>query len=450
MEHYLNDLAVWAASREPVMVAQPKDVEEVQRIVRWANERGEPLIPVSSGIHFYGATIPDNGGLIVDLSKMKSIEVNQQSRCINIEPGVRWGPLQMEANKYGLRVLNPLLPHAESSALTSILEREPPLVWKSEYGERIIALEVVLPNGDIFRTGSWAVKQSAFELGHVVPYGPGLNWHWLFQGAQGTLGIITRMRIRAYPIPSLQRLLFITSSNLEEIIEATYTLGKMMVGYECFILNNLYLASILVASNENLGKIREKLPAWVLLICLSATRWFPKEKISYEEEAIAERGIEAKLTLPELPEANKVLLPLLLRIWEKEPYWRFRWKGRNQPFPFITSLSMLQKHLDTLHEISLMRNYPFEDIGIYVQPLEYGRAAYCELGFHYDPDGDKEKSIVKELIFDACTRLAKEGAFFNRPYGPMANLIDASYKKLLRQVKSIFDPNNIMNPGKVV
>lgn len=450
MEQHFSDMAIWTIPRRPTNVVWPRTVEEVQKIVKLANERGEPLIPVSSGIHFYGATMPDHGGIMVDLSKMNNVEVDHQSKCVNIEPGVRWGRLQIEANKQGLRVLNPLLPHAEGSALTSILEREPPLVWRSEYGERITSLEIVLPNGELFRTGSWGVVQSAFKLGHVVPYGPGLNWHWLFQGAQGTLGIVTKMRIRAFPMPSLRKLLFITSSNLNELAEALYILGKMMIGYECFILNDVYLSSILADSVENVGKLKEKLPTWTLLICLSGMSWFPEERISYEEEAIAEKGIEATLTLSELPEANKALLPLLLSSWEKEPYWKFRWKCRNQPILFITSLSKLQKHFNTVSEISLMHNYSIEDVGIYVQPLEHGRAAYCEFGFHYDPSSDKEKNIVKELIFDACTWLAKEGAFFSRPYGPMANLIDTSYNHLLRQVKSIFDPNNIMNPGKLV
>jgi hypothetical protein len=436
--------------RRPTNVLRPRNVEEVQKIVKLANEHREPLIPISSGVHFFGATMPDHGGIIVDLSKMDNIEVDRQNKCVNIEPGVRWGRLQMETNKQGLRVLNPLLPHAEGSALTSILEREPPLVWRSEYGERITSLEIVLPNGELFRTGSWGVVRSAFKLGHVVPYGPGLNWHWLFQGAQGTLGIVTKMRIRAFPMPSLRKLLFITSSNLDELAEALYILGRMMVGYECFILNNLYLSSIVADSVENLKKLKEKLPTWTLLICLCGMRWFPGERIAYEEEAMREKGIEAKSTLPELPEANTVLLPLLLGFWEKEPYWKFRWKGRNQPVPFITSLGKLQKHFDTISEISLMHNYSIENVGFYVQPLEHGRAAYCEFGFCYDPSRDKEKEMVKELIFDACAWLAKEGAFFNRPYGPMADLVDASYKHLLRQVKSIFDPNNIMNPGKLV
>ncbi|MCS7114459.1 MAG: FAD-binding oxidoreductase [Nitrososphaerota archaeon] len=452
LKKYSCDFCIWAEPSKPTCVVWARNTEGVQRVVKIANKYNEPIIPVSSGIHFYGATIPDSGGIIVDLSKLNKFVVDRRNKCVAIEPGVRWGPLQEELKKYGLRVPNPLLPHPESSVLTSILEREPPLIWKFEYKEQICSLEIVLPNGELFRTGSASVTKPSFiKVDKVVPYGPGLNWHWLFQGAQGTLGIVTWMNIRAEILPSLQKVLFVPSSDIEDIVEIIYKIGMLMVGYECFILNDLNLALILEDSLKDLQSFRKQLPRWVLILNLGAMRRFPEEKIMYEEEALRDLGVDFAPTLCGSLDWASRLSELLSKPWETEPYWKFRYKGGCQSIFFISSLSSVKKYLYLLFDLAAYYGYSVENIGVYVQPLEYGRAAYCDFSFHYDPD-DPEKVKLKQLISNACMLLAKNGAFFNRPYGPMAEAaygMNASYSYLLRKVKDIFDVQGIMNPGKL-
>jgi hypothetical protein len=351
-----------------------------------------------------------------------------------------------------LRALNPLLPHPESSVLTSVLEREPPLVWKFEYKEQICSLEIVLPNGELFRTGSASVTKPSFiKIDKVVPYGPGLNWHWLFQGAQGTLGIVTWMNMRAEILPSLEKILFISSSNIEDIIDITYRIGRLMIGYECFILDDLNLSLVLSDSFEDPQKFRKLLPRWTLILNLGAMRRFPEEKIRYEEEALRDLGTDAAPTLCGSLDWTSKLSKLLKTPWETEPYWKFRYKGGCQSIFFISSLSSIKKHYGLLSDLAVSYGYSTGDIGVYIQPLEYGRAAYCDFSFHYRQN-DSTKVRVKQLISDACMLLARNGAFFNRPYGPMAEAaygMNASYSYLLKKIKEGFDPQGIMNPGKL-
>lgn len=452
LDRYSYDFCIWTEPCKPTGVVWPRNVEDVQRIVKITNKYNEPAIPVSSNVHFYGATIPDNGGIIVDLSKMNKVDVDRRNRCVSIEPGVRWGSLQAELKKHGLRALNPLFPHPEASVLTSVLEREPPLVWKMEYKEQICSLEVVLPNGELFRTGSASVTKPSFiKVDKVVPYGPGLNWHWLFQGAQGTLGIVTWMNMRAEVLPTLQKVLFVSSPNIVELAETLYQIGRLMIGYECFVLNDLNLASILGDPHENLQKLRESLPRWTLTICLAAMHRFPEEKIMYEEEALRDLGVDTTPTLRGSPILANKLSTLLSMPWEDDPYWKFRYKGGCQSIFFVSPLSSIQKYCDLVFDLAADYGYSSENIGVYVQPLDYGRAAYCEFGFHYNPN-DFGKVKVKRLIPDVCMLLARNGAFFNRPYGPMAEAayeMNASYTCLLRRVKEIFDTNGVMNPGKL-
>lgn len=305
LEQYSKDNSIWAEPKLPTCVVWPRSVKDIQNIVKIANKHGEPVIPVSSGVHFHGSTIPTYGGIVVDLSKMTKIEVDRRNKTVVIEPGVRWSPLQEEVSKEGLRVINPFLPHAAQSVLTSILERTPPVVWKSEYQERICSLEVVLPSGEIFRTGSASVsKTGMFPVSGVVPYGPGLNWHYLFQGAQGSFGIVTRMRIKAEVKPALEKLIFYTSSNIEDFMNVIYNIGKLLIGYECLVLNSLNLASIIANVDEDVIKLKNMLSPWTLILCLGGMR-YPEEKIAYEEEAIKNLGINIKPTIPKFPGVEK-------------------------------------------------------------------------------------------------------------------------------------------------
>ncbi|MCX5885611.1 MAG: FAD-binding oxidoreductase, partial [Proteobacteria bacterium] len=121
LEAYASDLSLQAA-KKPMLVVKPKDRDEVQKVVKLANEQKIPLIPASSKVHFHGETIPEQGGIIVDLTRMdKVLQVDARNRKVKIEPGVTWGKLQEALNEHEQMALRPLFPHPFKSALTSSL-----------------------------------------------------------------------------------------------------------------------------------------------------------------------------------------------------------------------------------------------------------------------------------------------------------------------------------------
>jgi len=143
-----------SSPKKPAVVVRPKDTAEVQEVIKFANKTLTPVVPVSSGIHFWGATLPEQGGIILDLSRMnKILEIDAQNRKVKIQPGVTWPQLMEALKEHDQIPLNPLFPHPQTSALTSSLEREPMLIPKYEYGDPVLTMEVVLPTGDIFKTG---------------------------------------------------------------------------------------------------------------------------------------------------------------------------------------------------------------------------------------------------------------------------------------------------------
>ena len=162
---------------KPLMVVKPGNADEVQGIVKWANQSGTPLVPVSSGQpHFRGDTVPSSGeAVIVDLSGMnRIIMMDRRNRVTIVEPGVTFSKLQPELAKEGLRLPMPLLPRTSKSVLGSVLEREPLINPRYAWSltEPLRCLETVMGNGDMFRTGELAgasISTSARQEAKFIP-----------------------------------------------------------------------------------------------------------------------------------------------------------------------------------------------------------------------------------------------------------------------------------------
>jgi FAD/FMN-containing dehydrogenase len=96
--------------------------------------------------------------------------------------------------------------------------------------------------------------------------------------------------------------------------------------------------------------------------------------------------------------------------------------------------------------------YPRDDIGAYLQPLVQGRGCHCEFNLFCDDSDPTERDIVRRLFIEASKTLMDRGAFFSRPYGLWADMVyadNAVEVAALKKLKAIFDPNDILNPGKL-
>ncbi len=462
LEQYSKDHSL-VPPRMPNCVVKPKNVEEIKKIVKLANELKTPVVPSSSGAHFYGAAIPSQGGIVVDLSRMNRVlEIDERNRKVRIEPGVTWGQLQEELKKHDLMALNPLLPHASKSVLTSHLEREPMIIPKFEYSEPVLTMEVVLPTGEVFRTGSASTPDALSPKAHTdlcMPYGPGTDFFRLFHGAQGTLGIVTWMNVKIEYLPQTQKIFFIHFKTIDDAIEPLYRIQRLMIGNECLLLNDFNLANILTEEwPGDFEALRKALSPFTLILILAGGRRLPEEKIEYEEEALMKVGSELLVeAMPRLPGAfrgaERLMLKRLRSPWPEEgKYWKFRYKGSCQDVFFHTTLNKVPELTQLIYNLADKHDYPKKDISFYLQPLERGRVAHCEYSFHYNPEDPKEVESMRSLYVEVVESLVNAGAFFTRPYGQAADIVysrSATYTMALKKVKGIFDPNKILNPGKL-
>jgi FAD/FMN-containing dehydrogenase len=453
LESYSKDYS-FVQPRSPRCVVWPKNAEEVMAIVKYANGHTIPVTPRSSGVSFYGAGLPSQGGMIVDLSRMnKILKVDPRNKFVKIEPGVTWGQIQEELEKQDVMVCNPLLPHPSKSVLTSSMEREPILIPKSEYDETFLTAEMVLPNGEMYWTGTAMGKGMASGNFPDCLY-PGAR---LFMGVQGTLGIVTWANIKAEWLPKVEKVLFMSFERIEDLVEPIYRIQRRMIGRECFVLNSFNLAAILAENwPQDFKSLRESLPPWILMLSLAGLHRLPAEKIEYEEEAVREVASELHIdvfpTVSNIPGLGKKISSMVRKPWLKDGYWKFRYKGSCHDIFFHTTLNRVAEFTKAVNEVSAKHGYPTKEIGFYLQPIEYGRACFCQYGFHCDPNDAKDVERVRGLYLEASERAMGMGGLFVTPYGPWADMVyrrTSSFTAVMKVVKQNLDPNNIMNPGKL-
>jgi FAD/FMN-containing dehydrogenase len=446
----------------PDLVVRPKDAEEVGAVVKWANENDVPLVPVSSPVHFYGCTIPKQGGVIVDLSRMNKIyEIDDYNRRVRIEPGVTWQQLTDELGKKGMRMIMPLLPLAERSVLTDYLEREVPTNTVYDYGEPTQSFELVWPTGEVFRLGSASVN--GYPNSHskgANPSGPGLDFYRFLQGAQGTMGIVTWMNLKIEFATKIDKIYCAPIEDLAYVQEFLYRLLPRRIGQEVVILNNVDMAAILADKwPADFEKLRATLPPWSLVMIISGLQRRPEEKVAYEEKYLKEliktefQKIKLSDSLAGFPGAGRKLLSLLRKPWpSNKAYWKNAWRGGSQSLFFIGRPVATPVYVEVVEEVAARYGYAMADIGMYIQPIEHNRAAHVEFTFFHDPDDAEEKAVVGALYIEAAKALMAEGAFFSRPYGELAPIVyerAAGYTMALKRVKKVFDPKNVLNPGNL-
>jgi 4-cresol dehydrogenase (hydroxylating) len=193
-----------AEDRVPSAAVAPDGVEQVQAIVRIANAYKIPLWTISTGrnLGYGGASPAYSGSVVVDLKRMNRIlEVNDKTHYAVVEPGVSYFDLYRYIREHELDVwIDPADP-GWGSPLGNALERGGGRTPMRDHWNAVCGLEVVLPSGDVLRTGMGALPGS--EVWHQYKYGFGPLVDGLF--SQSNFGIVTRMGIWLMPAPEAYR-----------------------------------------------------------------------------------------------------------------------------------------------------------------------------------------------------------------------------------------------------
>jgi glycolate oxidase len=439
----------------PELVIRPKYTEEIRKILKIATQYKIPVTPLSGGLSG-GFACPSisPGGILLDLSRMDRIlEVDTDARYVVVEPGVKSAQIwRYFMENYPDWV--PPIPDGAPPAATILgdaLERGFCLVT-SKYGpqaDNVLGLEVVLPTGQVIKTGSWTVA----SVKPFYKWGPGPDFTGLFLGSQGTLGVVTKLAIKIFPnfpVKDIVALCFNTPEDLQnvtlEIIKKE--VGVMVQGGNWWLVPGRKPIEEVPHTLEDWVKERYFVPPYMMNFEI----WGDEKRVAREKEIIytiveknKKLGVDVKeWKLPppakkaRLTKPNKIAIPYAQH---KAGFlfitWYLPWKGLAE---FIRICE------------NRMVKYGFSPI-VWVAAIEHGREAIGMPIVCFDSRESKEIESVEDLNNELTEIFLDKGWINYRPdetiHAPLTFSRANEYLRLLKEFKKIFDPAGIMHPGRL-
>ncbi|MBW2209073.1 MAG: FAD-binding protein [Deltaproteobacteria bacterium] len=236
----------------PEVVLFPKTTKEVSAIMKVASRENIPVTARGAGTNLTGGSVPARGGIVLVLTKMnKIIEIDKENRTATMEPGVINMDFQKELTKYNLFFPPDPASMAIATMGGNVAENAggPRAVKYGVMKDYLLGLEVVLASGDVMMTGRKTMKNVT-----------GYNLTQLFCGSEGTLGIITKIIVKLIPPPETRRTLQVAFKDLDDagrISTMIFDGGILPVALE--LLDNIFVNIIEDYAHVGLPKEAEAL-----------------------------------------------------------------------------------------------------------------------------------------------------------------------------------------------
>jgi glycolate oxidase len=421
---------------KPDFVVMPEKTEEVQGVVRLANQERIPVIPYVKGLSIGGLTNPNEGGVVLDLKRMnKILEVDEDNMYAVIEGGVTQAQLKryLDKNYPELRFSYTWAPPG-TGILPGLLNYGMyDLSLRYGSGDRLInALEVVLPTGEIAYFGSRMFSSNWFGKNPV----PDLMG--LFIGWQGTTGIITKAGVQLFTNFPHQKTYMVNTKTVELGFNLQNQIAKADIADDIFSENFFWFKT---GEGYKLPIKKEKKDP-ELVTCVTLTANTSKEIEAKEEilKSLCERA-KAHFLLTE----NTQMPVQVINDWDGAKAGSMQWIGAYMP----------NRHLAKSYRKS---EKIYEKYGYSIQAYNrlMGNGHYGIIRFNAcfwkKHDFDERKKVNAMLKEVANVLLESNGILYKPPMWAAEILLkkgDPTAVKLMREIKRLLDPNRIMNPGKL-
>ncbi len=411
----------------PIAVVYAENLSDIQTTLVWSRQNRIPVVPFGAGTSIEGHVIPQGQAVSLDVSRMNRVlEVRPEDFMAVVEPGLTRKALN-EALK-GTGLFFPVDPGADAS-LGGMAATNASGTTTVRYGgmrHNILALQVVLANGEVLELGRGVRKTSA-----------GYNLKDLFIGSEGTLGIITRLTLKLHPIPEHIHTLRVFFENLNATAQAAYAVmasGLPVARLE--LVDEVGMQAI----NRYLGQNFPEKPA-LFVEFHSSTRQALEAESSLALELMQEAGairIDTARTQEERTaqwEARHQAYWALVNLFPGKEYLS---TDTAVPISKMPDLVAYSSHL--LQELSLTGNI----LG-HVGDGNFHTLVVCEPG---DPRAEVfSERLVEHTLALGGTCTGEHGVglrkkkYLPKEHGPAL--------EWMRQIKQLFDPQNLLNPGKI-
>lgn len=421
----------------PEVVLKPRTTQEISAIAKICNAHKIVVTPRGAGTGLSGGAIPHLGGVVLSLERMNSIlEIDERNLQVTTEPGVITEVLQNAVKEKGL--FYPPDPSSRGSCFIggNIAENSggPKAVKYGVVRDYVLNLEMVLANGDIIFTGANVLKNST-----------GYNLTQLVVGSEGTLGIVTKIVLKLIPFPNYDLLVLAPFASLEkasEAVSAIFRAGFTPSAMELVEIDALQIAATMLDSVA--VPVTDDIAAH-LIVEVDGNN---KDVLMSDMEAIAE--------LLQQFDAGEIFFAEDAQ--QKAELWKLR--------RIVAEAVKLQGY--TIEEDTVVPRASLPELirGVKALGIQhdfhavcYGHAGDGNLHIRIKKEGipnsygnEQMKTILRalfELVFELGGTISGEHGIglIQKDY------LDIVFKEanlhLMREIKKAFDPNNILNPGKI-
>ena len=417
----------------PDVVVLPTTAEQVSQILKLADENKIPVTPRGAGTNVSGGSIPIKGGIVLCTTKMnKILDIKKTNLTATVEPGVVLQDFNIALAKQGL--FYPPDPQSFlSCTIGGTVAENAGGPYCLKYGvtkQYVIGLEVVLANGYIMKLGGVTVKnRTGYEL------------MMLFTGSEGTLGVITKITLRLLPLPPANKTMM---AIFDDMVVGGQAVSEIMA-------SGVVPAKIEFVDNFVIRRIEEMspmgLPVDAKAMLLLQADGFPAAVEAESEQIVDILKKSGAKEVRVAKDANEAAF-----------YWKMRSAGFAAVFgaPRTVLAEDVAVPRDKLAEFIRKLGEISERTGFFIQYLGHAGDGNLHPSVFTDIRNKEEFARAQKVVEEIVDTALSLGGVLSGEHGIglekqrfLKRAMDPVALDLMRKIKGILDPNNILNPGKI-
>jgi glycolate oxidase len=416
----------------PGMVAWPRSTKEVSSLLKYAQEKGLKVVPRGAGSGMTAGSVPSEGAMVMSLEKMNRIlEIDSKNLNVTVEPGVINGTLQQALEKEGFFYPPDPASMGFCTLGGNVAENAggPRALKYGVTRDYVMQLESILPDGRAIATG---VRTHKGVVGYDLTR--------LLVGSEGTLGVFTKIRLRFLPLPEAVTTLLAFFGDVEEAGRAVSEITSARI-----IPRTLeFMDREAIAAVENFKPTG--LPTDIEALLLIELDGHP-QAIKQEAEKVVElcrnQGAEVEMAADEnarerLWRSRRAVSPALHHLGLKKI---------NEDI--VVPRSRLPEMLGSLKRLS-------SESGIKIINFGHAGDGNIHVNIMVEKEDEERQKKAYALLKEMFSEVIALGGTISGEHGvglTKAEFIDMEIKKreleLMRGIKGLFDPDNVLNPGKI-
>ncbi|MFM2252213.1 MAG: hypothetical protein RJB68_550 [Pseudomonadota bacterium] len=415
----------------PSAVVFAQNTQDVSDAVRLAAQYLVPVIPFGVGSSLEGHLLAVQGGISLDVSRMnKVLSINAEDLTVAVQPGVTRKQLNDEIKSTGL--FFPIDPGADATigGMSATRASGTNAVRYGTMRENVLALEVVTASGEVIRTGTRAKKSSA-----------GYDLTRLLVGSEGTLGVITEVTVKLYPLPEAVMAATCSFNSLADAVNTTIQIIQLGIPIaRCELLD---ANTIRMVNAHSKLTLRE---GAMLLMEFHGSPDSVKEQVQTVQDIAADFG-GAAFEWAETPEERT-------RLWTARHNAYFAGVQSRPGCKAITTDACVP--ISRLADALLDSVTEAQEAGIPYFMVGHVGDGNFHMGYLIDPNLPAERELAEKLNHQLVERALKLGGTCTGEHGiglhKQGFLLEetgAGAVDMMRTIKRALDPHNILNPGKV-